>query len=562
MQGFVFNTRRPIFQDPRVRQALAYAFDFEWTQQEPLLRRLHAHQELLLELRARLERPAERRGADRSSSRSAGKRARRGVHEGVPAADDRRRGNIRDGVREALRLLGEAGWTVQGQKLVNAQAGEPMRVRDPARRARRGSASRCPSRRTWSASASTARVRVVDTAAVPVAHRRLRLRHDRRRVARSRSRPATSSATSGASQAADEPGSRNLAGIRDPVVDELIELVIAGARSRRASSPAPARSTACCSGATTSSPTGTSRPSASPTGTSSGGPPSRRSTRSASTPGGSTRRRRPPCPPQGRDRQVTAARADARLPRPPPPADRPDALRHHDRQLRHRAGRARRARRADDRPLARRQPCEATARGRRVRRRRDAARARGGPVGGAPRTRYRGARGIDPRAHPAAREASTASTSPRHERFLRMMRSYLVLRLRQELLPGPPRARADRSRSCRCRSRSACGRRCSSTSSRSRSASPRPCATARRSTCGRARVVIVGYAIPGFLFAILLIVLFAGGSFLAVVPAARPRLRRLARAVLAGAHRSTTSGTSCCRSTALVVGGFAGARPC
>jgi microcin C transport system substrate-binding protein len=30
MQGFVLNTRREIFKDPRVRQALALAFDFEW----------------------------------------------------------------------------------------------------------------------------------------------------------------------------------------------------------------------------------------------------------------------------------------------------------------------------------------------------------------------------------------------------------------------------------------------------------------------------------------------------------------------------------------------------
>ncbi|KAF0145646.1 MAG: microcin C transport system substrate-binding protein [Rhodospirillaceae bacterium] len=30
MQAFAFNTRRPLFQDARVRQALAYAFDFEW----------------------------------------------------------------------------------------------------------------------------------------------------------------------------------------------------------------------------------------------------------------------------------------------------------------------------------------------------------------------------------------------------------------------------------------------------------------------------------------------------------------------------------------------------
>jgi len=30
MQAFVYNTRRTIFKDPVVREALAYAFDFEW----------------------------------------------------------------------------------------------------------------------------------------------------------------------------------------------------------------------------------------------------------------------------------------------------------------------------------------------------------------------------------------------------------------------------------------------------------------------------------------------------------------------------------------------------
>ncbi len=33
MQGFLYNTRKPLFQDIRVRQALAYAFDFEWSRQ-------------------------------------------------------------------------------------------------------------------------------------------------------------------------------------------------------------------------------------------------------------------------------------------------------------------------------------------------------------------------------------------------------------------------------------------------------------------------------------------------------------------------------------------------
>ena len=62
-------------------------------------------------------------------------------------------------------------------------------------------------------------------------------------------------------------------------------------------------------------------------------------------------------------------------------------------------------------------------------------------------------------------------------------------------------------------------------------------------------VIIIGYAIPGFLFAILLIILFAGGSFCDIVPAARADLRQLGAAVVAGKDRSTISGTSCCRSS-------------
>ncbi|MCB1531665.1 MAG: ABC transporter substrate-binding protein [Alphaproteobacteria bacterium] len=34
MQAFVYNIRRPVFQDPKVREALAYAFDFEWSNKQ------------------------------------------------------------------------------------------------------------------------------------------------------------------------------------------------------------------------------------------------------------------------------------------------------------------------------------------------------------------------------------------------------------------------------------------------------------------------------------------------------------------------------------------------
>ena len=30
MQGFVMNTRKPIFSDVKVREALTYLWDFEW----------------------------------------------------------------------------------------------------------------------------------------------------------------------------------------------------------------------------------------------------------------------------------------------------------------------------------------------------------------------------------------------------------------------------------------------------------------------------------------------------------------------------------------------------
>ena len=46
-----------------------------------------------------------------------------------------------------------------------------------------------------------------------------------------------------------------------------------------------------------------------------------------------------------------------------------------------------------------------------------------------------------------------------------------------------------------------------------RSASPRRCAKARASTPRRRSLVLVGFAIPGFVLGVLLIVLFAGGTF-------------------------------------------------
>ena len=72
-------------------------------------------------------------------------------------------------------------------------------------------------------------------------------------------------------------------------------------------------------------------------------------------------------------------------------------------------------------------------------------------------------------------------------------------------------------------------------------------------------VVIVGYAIPGFLFAVLLIVLFAGGSYHSRGFRCAASPRTAGRSFSLAAHASPIiSGTSRCRSLSLVIGGFAG----
>ena len=237
--------------------------------------------------------------------------------------------------------------------------------------------------------------------------------------------------------------------------------------------------------------------------------------------------------------------------------DHPDAVRHHGDQLRHRAGRARRPGRADDRQAARHGGRRHRARlGRRRGRR--VARQRGGRPNRAPA------------ASTAARAGSTRSSSssieklygfdkPALERFVLMMKSYIALRLRRELLPatagGRPGARedagvdlarpvdhaADLSRLHPARHRQGGARRLALRR-----------LDQRRDHRG-------ANAIPGFLFAILLIVLFAGGSYFQWFPAARPRLRQLGEPRWPRARSLDYFWHMALPIAALVIGGFAGA---
>ena len=125
MQGFYMNTRRKLFQDPRVRQALAWVFDFEW-ENANLFYGAYARTESYFsnsELASRgLPSPAELALLEPF---------RKDLPAGLfnfefklPVTDGS--GNNREGLRAALALLKSAGWDIKDRKLLN-QAGEPMR---------------------------------------------------------------------------------------------------------------------------------------------------------------------------------------------------------------------------------------------------------------------------------------------------------------------------------------------------------------------------------------------------------------------------------------------------
>jgi microcin C transport system substrate-binding protein len=222
MQGFVFNTRRPIFQDARVRHALAYAFDFEWSNKNLFYgaysrtRSYFSNSELASSglpsaEELKILEPLRGKVPDEVFTQ-----------EYQPPTTDGS-GNIRDGAREALRLLAEAGWTVKGQKLVNAR-GEPMQfeilIDDPT-----WERIALPFAKNLERLGITARVRSAD----PAQYEKRQDDFDFDMIvavwAESLS-PGNEQRDFWGSQAAGERGSRNLAGIKDPAVDRLIDLLI------------------------------------------------------------------------------------------------------------------------------------------------------------------------------------------------------------------------------------------------------------------------------------------------------------------------------------------------
>ncbi|MGH6895189.1 MAG: extracellular solute-binding protein [Geminicoccaceae bacterium] len=229
MQGFVFNTRREIFEDPKVRQALAYAFDFEWTNQnlfygayDRIDSYFSGSSELAssgLPSEAELELLEPLRG-------QIPKQVFTATYQ-PPSTDQP--GGLRANLRQALELLNQAGWVIESGRLVNQETGRPMTfeillVSPEFERIV------LPFIQNLERLGVRATVRVVDTAQYQ--NRLDDFDFDMTSTVWGQSAsPGNEQREYWGSKAAETPGSRNLAGIKNPAIDVLIDAVI-GAETR------------------------------------------------------------------------------------------------------------------------------------------------------------------------------------------------------------------------------------------------------------------------------------------------------------------------------------------
>lgn len=223
MQGFIFNIRRPLLQDRRVREALALLFDFEWTNRQLFngaYFRTHSYFDnselassglpgkdelaVLEPLRGQIpdevfEKPFE-----------------------LPVTDGN--GIIREQQRRAYQLLTEAGWHVENDRMVDAQ-GKPVKlefllVQSEFERVL------LPYKRNLADLGIELEIRRVDVSQYV---NRLRSRDFDMIVSgfgQSNS-PGNEQREYWHSVSADNPGSRNFIGLKDPAIDTLVEQLIA-----------------------------------------------------------------------------------------------------------------------------------------------------------------------------------------------------------------------------------------------------------------------------------------------------------------------------------------------
>ncbi|MDG9885371.1 ABC transporter substrate-binding protein [Pseudomonas putida CSV86] len=222
MQGFVFNLRRPVFQDVRVRQALSLLLDFEWTNKQ-LFNGAYTRTGSYFEnseMAARgLPGPDELKLLEPLRGRIPEQVFSEEFKNPVTDAS----GMIREQQRQAYKLLQDAGWRIENDRMVNAQ-GKPLTIEFLLAQTE-FERILLPYKRNLADLGITLNIRRVDVAEYI---NRLRSRDFDMIVGgfpQSNS-PGNEQREFWQSSSAENPGSRNYMGLKDPAVDSLVESLI------------------------------------------------------------------------------------------------------------------------------------------------------------------------------------------------------------------------------------------------------------------------------------------------------------------------------------------------
>lgn len=226
-QAFFFNQRRETFADPRVRQALNWAFDFEWTNRT-LFYGLYERSTSIFE-NSDLAAKAPPTPAEIALLEPFRDRLPKEAFEkpyGPPKTDGS--GNIRSELRKAGKLLADAGWKLQGGRLLNAK-GEPFEIEfiiDSQGFER----IILPYVKNLERLGIAANLRLLDSAQYVKRVQTFDFDVATARFSGSLT-PGVEQINRWGSEAVSREGSQNLAGIADPAIDALLDKLI-GARDR------------------------------------------------------------------------------------------------------------------------------------------------------------------------------------------------------------------------------------------------------------------------------------------------------------------------------------------